>query len=80
MGFLISCEKELDQLPFDEFSTENAFSTAQDFENGLRGAYSALTEPGLYGSSDAGSILSAPDVLSDNVTLSQGGRFTKSRR
>jgi len=77
IGLLVSCEKELDQLPYDEFATENAFTTAQDFENGLRGAYSALTRGGLYGSSDAGSMLSAPDVLGDNVTLSQGGRFTK---
>jgi tetratricopeptide (TPR) repeat protein len=77
IGFLGSCEKNLDQLPFDEFATENAFVTAEDFENGLRGVYSALTRGGLYGSSDAGSLLSAPDVLADNVTLAQAGRFTK---
>ena len=76
-GLLTGCEKELDQLPYDEFATDNAFITAQDFENAIRGAYSALTRAGLYGSSDAGSMLSAPDVMSDNVTLSQGGRFTK---
>lgn len=76
-GLLTSCEKELDQLPYDEFATDNAFVTAQDFENAIRGTYSALTRAGLYGSSDAGSMLSAPDVLADNVTLSQGGRFTK---
>lgn len=73
----MSCDDELDQLPYDEFSTENAYVTAQDFENGIRGVYSALTLGGLYGSSDAGSLLSAPDVLTDNVTLAQGGRFTK---
>ncbi len=77
IGLLSSCEKNLDQLPFDEFATGNAFNTADDFENALRGAYSALTRGGLYGSSDAGSLLSAPDVLSDNVTLAQAGRFTK---
>ena len=76
-GLFISCEDELEQLPYDEFATENAYVTAQDFENGIRGAYSALTLPGLYGSSDAGSLLSAPDVLADNVTLAQIGRFTK---
>jgi len=77
IGLFVSCDDELDQLPYDEFSTDNAYTTAQDFENGLRGVYAALTNGGMYGSSDAGSMLSAPDVLSDNVTLSQGGRFTK---
>jgi len=76
-GLLSSCEKNLDQLPFDEFATDNAFITAQDYENAIRGAYSALTRGGLYGSSDAGSMLSAPDVLADNVTLAQKGRGTK---
>jgi len=76
-GILVSCEEDLDQLPYDEFATENAFSTAQDFENGIRGAYSALTRAGIYGGSGNGCMLSAPDVLADNVTLSQSGRFTK---
>lgn len=77
LGALSSCENNLDQLPYDEFATENAFTTAQDFENGIRGVYVQLTAAGLYGSSDAGSILSAPDVMSDNATLSQFGRNTK---
>jgi hypothetical protein len=77
IGLLGSCEQNLDQLPFDEFATDNAYITAEDFENGLRGAYLNLTGAGLYGSSDAGSLLSAPDVLTDNVTLAQAGRFTK---
>lgn len=77
LGAFSSCEKNLDQLPFDEFATENAFKTAQDFENGIRGVYLELTAGGFYGSSDAGSLLSAPDVMSDNTTLSQYGRLTK---
>ena len=72
-GLFVSCEDELEQLPYDEFATENAYVTAQDFENGIRGVYSALTAGGLYGDSS----LSVPDVLSDNVTLCQSGRFTK---
>lgn len=73
IGLFVSCDDDLDQLPYDEFATENAYITAQDFENGLRGAYSALTAGGLYGDN----LLSVPDVLSDNVTLCQVGRFTK---
>lgn len=77
VGGFASCDKDLDQVPYDEFASENAFVTAADFENGIRGAYSALTRAGYYGSSDAGSMLSIPDVISDNVTLAQRGRRTK---
>lgn len=77
IGGFASCDKELDQVPFDEFGTENAYVTAQDFENAIRGVYSGLTSAALYGGSDAGGMLDAPDVLADNVTQSQGGRFTR---
>lgn len=79
LGALVSCEDNLDQVPYDVFGTENAFVSAQDFENGIRGVYSALTLAGHYGSSDGGSMLSAPDVMTDNVTLAQSGRNTKAR-
>lgn len=72
-GFLSSCEQDLEQLPFDEFATENAFKTAADFENGIRGVYLQLTAGGLYG----GNMLSTPDIMSDNATLSQYGRTTQ---
>lgn len=72
-GVFTSCEDELDQVPFDSFATENAFNTASDFENAIRGTYSALNFGGYYG----GSYLSRPDVLSDNVTISQRGRMTQ---
>lgn len=77
-GVLSSCESELDQIPFDELSSDTAFITAADFENGIRGVYSGLTAAGYYGSSDAGSLLSFPDVISDNTTLAQRGRRSKS--
>ncbi|UGU14425.1 RagB/SusD family nutrient uptake outer membrane protein [Sinomicrobium kalidii] len=74
---LSSCDNELDQSPFDSLQTDKAFITASDFENGIRGAYFALTLGGYYGSADQGSMLSMPDVLSDNVIMTQRGRFTK---
>jgi len=77
IGFLTSCESNLDQIPFNSFGTENAFVSASDFENGIRGVYSTLVTGGLYGAGDGGSILSAPDVLADNVTLATVGRLTK---
>lgn len=82
VGGFTSCDAELDQLPFDEFATENAFVSANDFENGIRGVYEALINEdifvSMYSGADSGTMLSAPDVLSDNVTLSQDGRQTKS--
>ncbi|EDM43809.1 putative outer membrane receptor protein [unidentified eubacterium SCB49] len=77
LGAIVSCEDNLEQVPYDAFGTENAFATAADFENAIRGVYSALTLDGHYGSGDGGSMLSAPDVLTDNVTLAQAGRGTK---
>src|SRR5690606_36230526 len=77
VGAFSSCDKELDQIPFDEFGIENAYVTAADFENAIRGAYSGLTAAGFYGGSDAGGMLDAPDVLSDNVTFAQKGRGTR---
>ncbi|MGY8885935.1 MAG: RagB/SusD family nutrient uptake outer membrane protein [Flavobacteriales bacterium] len=76
-GVFNSCSENLDQLPFDEFATENAFVTAADFENGIRGVYSNLTAGGYFGSSDGGSMLTIGDVASDNVTISASGRNTK---
>ena len=76
-GFMISCDSELDQIPYDQASDETAYVTAEDFENGVRGIYESLMSSGIYGSSDAGSMLSAPDVMSDNVIQAQRGRGTK---
>lgn len=72
-----SCEAELDQVPFDSFGNENAYSSAQDFENAIRGAYSGFASGAMYGGSDAGGMFDAPDVLSDNVTTAQEGRGTR---
>ncbi len=72
-----SCDEELDQVPFDEFGTENAYVTAADFENAVRGIYATLTNASYYGGTDAGGMMDAPDVLSDNVTFAQKGRGTR---
>ena len=39
VGALTSCDKELDQVPFDSFGTENAYVTAADFESAIRDVY-----------------------------------------
>lgn len=83
VGGFTSCDNELDQIPFDETATENAYLTASDFENAARGIYATMTGSNslagtsYWGGSDTGGMLDAPDVLSDNVTFSQIGRFSR---
>jgi tetratricopeptide (TPR) repeat protein len=77
VGIFASCDDELNQVPFDSFGTENAYTTASDFENAARGIYSSLTGASMYGGSDAGGMIDAPDVLSDNVVFAQRGRNTR---
>src|SRR5690554_6658499 len=77
IGGFTSCDNELDQLPFDELGTDQAFNTAQDFEMGIKGVYSSLMSASYFGGADAGNILSSPDVMSDNTTMSTDGRTTK---
>ncbi|HLW33202.1 MAG TPA: RagB/SusD family nutrient uptake outer membrane protein [Aequorivita sp.] len=76
-GGLTSCDSELDQIPFDEFANESAYVSVNDFENAARGIYLTLTNSSLYGGSDGGGMLDAPDVLADNVTFSQTGRGSR---
>lgn len=77
IGGFTSCDSELDQIPFDALATDQAYISVADFENATRGVYKTLTSASLYGGSDAGGMLDAPDVLSDNVTYAQKGRGTR---
>lgn len=75
VGFT-SCDSELDQVPFDQFGNENAYKSAADFENAIRGVYSGLTSGSMYGGGDGGCMLNAPDILADNVITAVEGRGT----
>ncbi len=77
VGFT-SCDDKLEQVPFDAFGNENAYVSAADFENAIRGAYAGFTAGSMYGGSDAGGMIDAGDVLADNVTIAQDGRGTRS--
>lgn len=77
IGGFTSCDSELDQIPFDALATSQSYITAADFENATRGIYSTLTNGSLYGGSDGGGMLDAPDVLSDNATIAQKGRGSR---
>ena len=77
IGGFTSCDSELDQIPFDALATDQAYISVSDFENATRGIYKTLTTASLYGGSDAGGMLDAPDILADNVTFAQKGRGSR---
>ncbi len=77
IGGTTSCDSELDQIPFDALATSQAYVSVSDFDNAVRGVYRTLTAGSLYGGSDGGGMLDAPDVLADNVTFAQKGRGSR---
>ena len=77
IGGFTSCDGELDQIPFDELATGQAYLSVADFENATRGIYKTLVSEAMYGGSDGGGMLDAPDVLADNVTFAQKGRGSR---
>ncbi len=73
-GILIfnSCSDELDQQPHDSFSPDTFYQTVSDFENATRGIYEGFVAGSYYCSS----LLSRPDIITDNVILAQSGRHS----
>ncbi len=65
-----SCDSELDQQPNNAFSTSTFYNSLGDFENATRGLYAGFYGGGYYGSS----LLSRPDIMTDNVILAPAGR------
>ncbi|OYX23019.1 MAG: hypothetical protein B7Z06_10780 [Flavobacteriales bacterium 32-35-8] len=65
-----SCDAELNQLPNDSISPSTYYKTAADFEAATRGVYSGFLAATYYG----GSLLSRPDIMTDNVILAPTGR------
>lgn len=68
---LVSCDDELDLDPFTEGNPETFFNSEASFQNGVDGIYSQFWN---YYSSTASGLQGIPDILSDNVILSQTGR------
>jgi len=71
-SFLFSCKDDLELSPFDKLEEEAAFKTPSDFTAALRGSYSRLL--GFEGTYYGGRMLILPDVISDNLIISQTGR------
>ncbi|NNK82321.1 MAG: RagB/SusD family nutrient uptake outer membrane protein [Flavobacteriaceae bacterium] len=65
-----ACDSELEQLPNDSLSPDSFYTNVSDFETATRGVYSAFLGGTYYG----GSLLSRPDIMTDNVILAPSGR------
>jgi hypothetical protein len=72
-----SCDKELEQEPFNALLKEQAFVTPADFVNAVRGAYTGLRGASYYGGQDGGSMIITPDIISDNLIMNSQGRFSQ---
>ena len=70
-GLLVSCDDELDIDPFEEGNPATFFNSVSSFQNGVDGVYSQLWN---YYSAPAAGLQCIPDILADNVILSQTGR------
>ena len=70
-----SCDKELIQLPNNSLSPSTYYNTSADFETAMLGVYSGF----LFNTDGTGvyygaSLLSLPDIMTNNVILAQAGR------
>lgn len=73
--FLISsCEDRLNVTPYDGLGSDELFSTADGFENAIKGAYGQFLADGMYGENTG--IMICPEVMSDNLTFNTAGRQT----
>ncbi len=68
-----ACDSELDQLPNDSLSPDSYYNTVADFETAIRGVYSGFLGTEYYGGV-GGSLISLPDIMTDNVILAAAGR------
>jgi hypothetical protein len=69
-----SCKKsELDLFPYNQVETSQAFNTETDVTLAVNGMYTGLRASGSY---YAGTWNIVPDVLADNLIISQAGRLT----
>jgi hypothetical protein len=70
-----SCEKQLETFPTSSVSADAAFRNEGDFSNAVRGAYRSMLSGSYYGGD-----LQGFDVATDNLIISQEGRFSQQFR
>ena len=70
-----SCSDELDIVPITEKSASNFYSTEQEIESAIAGAYAQLQDGGLYGLDIIGvGEISGEDSF-EEIAANDGGRF-----
>lgn len=69
---LTSCDKELTLVPYNSITSDQAFASATDFQNAVNGIYGGFLGASYYG----GDMIIVPDLLADNLIISQRGRLT----
>ncbi len=69
---LTSCDDQLELGPYNSITTGQAFNTPADFTNAMNGTYNAFLGGSYYG----GDAIIVPDLLADNLIISQRGRLT----
>jgi hypothetical protein len=73
-GGAMSCRKsELNLFPYNQVETSQAFNTEADVNLAINGMYTGLRASGSY---YVGTWNIVPDVLADNLIISQAGRLT----
>jgi hypothetical protein len=72
--FATSCKDELELKPYDALQADQILTTAQGFEDAVKGMYSGFRADGYYG--EYSGALISPDILSDNLTFNPQGRTT----
>jgi starch-binding outer membrane protein, SusD/RagB family len=70
--FLTGCDRELTLAPYNSITVDQAFSTPTDFSNAVNGMYRGFLGASYYG----GDQIIVPELLADNVIISQRGRLT----
>ncbi len=70
-----SCENQLDTFPTSSVAADAAFKNEGDFSNAVRGTYRAMISQYYYGGD-----LQGFDVTTDNLLISQEGRFSQRTR
>ena len=68
-----ACDSDLEQLPNDSLSPASYYNNVGDFETAMRGVYSGFLGSAYYGGV-GGSLVSLPDIMTDNVILAPAGR------
>lgn len=73
---MTGCNDELKLTPYNAVTVDQAFSNPTDFANAVNGMYAGFLRDSYYGGVNTADMIILPDLLADNVIISQRGRLT----